>query len=149
MLPRAAATRHRARFAWRSGVWLLAAVIAAVLPAALFHDSYLMGTFASIVIFSIVLVGLDLVIGYGELLAFSHGAFFALGAYVMGVLSAQYGVPLLAGAAVAIVVNAALAMLIGAATLRLQGYYLAVATLGFVIIVVEMLGAFVDLTGGW
>ena len=36
-----------------------------------------MGTFATIVIFSIVLVGLDLVIGYGELLAFSHGAFFA------------------------------------------------------------------------
>ena len=108
-----------------------------------------MGTFASIVIFSIVLVGLDLVIGYGELLAFSHGAFFALGAYVMGILSARYGVPLLAGAGVAIVANVALAVLIGAATLRLQGYYLAVATLGFGIIVIEMLGAFVDLTGGW
>jgi len=149
MGPQCVPTEHRARFAWRSRIWLLGAVIAAVLPAAFFFDSYLMGTFASIAIFSIVLVGLDLVIGYGELLAFSHGAFFALGAYVMGILSAQYGVPLPAGAAVAIVVNGALAVLIGAATLRLQGYYLAVATLGFVIIVVEMLGAFVDLTGGW
>jgi branched-chain amino acid transport system permease protein len=144
-----AATENRARLAMRSYAWLVAAVIAAIIPAALFHDSYIMGTFASIVIFGIVLVGLDLVIGYGELLAFSHGAFFALGAYVMGVLSARYGVPLLAGAAIAIVANAALAVLIGAATLRLQGYYLAVATLGFGIIVVEMLGAFVDLTGGW
>lgn len=140
---------NRARVAARSTAWLVAAVIAAAIPAALLHDSYLMGTFASIVIFGIVLVGLDLVIGYGELLAFSHGAFFALGAYVMGVLSARYGVPLLAGAAIAVAVNAALALLIGAATLRLQGYYLAVATLGFGIIVVEMLGAFVDLTGGW
>ncbi len=105
--------------------------------------------FATIVIFSTVLVGLDLVIGYGELLAFSHGAFFALGGYVMGVLSARYGVPLLLGAASAILVNVAVAVLIGAATLRLQGYYLAVATLGFGIIVIEMLGAFVDLTGGW
>ena len=133
-----AATENRARLAARSYAWLVAAVIAAIIPAALFHDSYLMGTFASIVIFGIVLVGLDLVIGYGELLAFSHGAFFALGAYVMGVLSARYGVPLLAGAAIAIVVNATLAVLIGAATLRLQGYYLAVATLGFGIIVVEI-----------
>ncbi len=140
---------NRARVTARSTAWLVAAVVAAAIPAVLFHDSYLMGTFASIVIFGIVLVGLDLVIGYGELLAFSHGAFFALGAYVMGVLSARYGVPLLAGAAIAIAANAVLALLIGAATLRLQGYYLAVATLGFGIIVVEMLGAFVDLTGGW
>lgn len=134
---------------WRSHVWLLVAAVAAVIPAIFFSDSYLMGVFASIVIFSIVLVGLDLVIGYGELLAFSHGAFFALGGYVMGVLSARYGVPLFAGAAIAIVVNAAFAILIGSATLRLQGYYLAVATLGFGIIVVELLGAFVDITGGW
>ena len=138
-----------ARSRWRSHAWLVIAAIAAALPALLFHDSYLMGTFASIVIFGIVLVGLDLVIGFGELLAFSHGAFFALGAYVMGVLSARYGVPLLAGAAIAIVANAVLAVLIGAATMRLQGYYLAVATLGFGIIVIEMLGAFVEVTGGW
>ena len=84
---------NRARVTARSTAWLVAAVVAAAIPAVLFHDSYLMGTFASIVIFGIVLVGLDLVIGYGELLAFSHGAFFALGAYVMGVLSARYGVP--------------------------------------------------------
>jgi branched-chain amino acid transport system permease protein len=142
-------TEHRAPYAWRSYAWLIVAAVAAIAPAVLFYDSYLMGTLAGIVIFSIVLVGLDLVIGYGELLAFSHGAFFALGAYIMGVLSARYGVPLLLGAAAAIVVNVALAVLIGAATLRLQGYYLAVATLGFGIIVIETLGAFVDFTGGW
>jgi branched-chain amino acid transport system permease protein len=145
----AAAPSHRARFAVRYYVWPITALIIAAVPAVLFYDSYLMGSFATIVIFSIVLVGLDLVIGYGELLAFSHGAFFALGAYVMGVLSARYGVPLLMGAGLAIVANAALAVLIGSATLRLQGYYLAVATLGFGIIVVDMLGAFVDITGGW
>jgi branched-chain amino acid transport system permease protein len=144
-----ATSGHRTGFRWGSLVWLVAALVVAIIPAALLYDSYLMETCASIVIFSIVLVGLDLVIGYGELLAFSHGAFFALGAYVMGVLSARYGVPLLAAAALAIVVNAAVAVVIGAATLRLQGYYLAVATLGFGIIVTEMLGTFVDLTGGW
>jgi branched-chain amino acid transport system permease protein len=144
-----AAARRRRGFDWRPYTWFAAAIVAAIIPAALLHDSYLMETCASIVIFSIVLVGLDLVIGYGELLAFSHGAFFALGAYVMGVLSARYGVPLLAGAAFAILANAALAVLIGAATLRLQGYYLAVATLGFGIIMTEMLGTFVDVTGGW
>lgn len=139
----------RTGFSWRSHVWLLVAAVAAIIPAVFYADSYLMGVFASIVIFSIVLVGLDLVIGYGELLAFSHGVFFALGGYVMGVLSAKYGVPLLAGATISVGVSVAFAMLIGAATLRLQGYYLAVATLGFGIIVVELLGAFVEVTGGW
>jgi branched-chain amino acid transport system permease protein len=144
-----AAAERRTGFGGRSFAWLVVAIVLAIIPAALLYDSYLMETCASIVIFSIVLVGLDLVIGYGELLAFSHGAFFALGAYVMGVLSARYGVPLPVGAALAIVANVAIAALIGAATLRLQGYYLAVATLGFGIIVTEMLGTLVDFTGGW
>lgn len=141
--------KYQNRFAWRSYAWIIFAVIAAAALAAFYHDSYLMGVFASIVIFSIVLIGLDLVIGFGGLLAFSHGAFFALGAYVMGILSAKFGMPLLAGAAIAIFVNAAFAILIGIATIRLQGYYLAVATLGFGIMIVALLGAFVDITGGW
>ncbi len=144
-----ARTERQTEFGGRSFAWLVAAIVLAIVPAMLLYDSYLMETCASIVIFSIVLVGLDLVIGYGELLAFSHGAFFAIGAYVMGVLSARYGVPLPMGAALAIVANAVIAALIGVATLRLQGYYLAVATLGFGIIVTETLGTLVDFTGGW
>ena len=129
--------------------WIAAFALAASLPLVFFHDSYLMGTFATIAIFAIALVGLDLVIGYGELLAFGHGAFLALGAYVMGVLSVRYGVPLFLGICIACAVNGAIALLIGAATLKLRGYYLAVATLGFGIIVIEMLGGLVEYTGGW
>lgn len=138
----------RSDFLARNG-WIAAYALAASLPLVLFQDSYLMGTFAAIAIFAIALVGLDLVIGYGELLAFSHGAFLALGAYVMGILSARYGLPLPLGICVAAAVNGAIALLIGYATLKLRGYYLAVATLGFGIIVIEMLGGLVEYTGGW
>jgi branched-chain amino acid transport system permease protein len=123
--------------------------IALLVPALVLHDSWLMSTFASIAILSIALAGLDLVMGYGKLLSFSHGAFLALGAYVMGVLSARAGVPVALGTLVAVLVNAALAWLIARATLRMSGYYLAIATLGFSVIIIQLLGALPDWTGGW
>ena len=128
--------------------WLVLAALAA-LPALLLHDSYLMSTFATIAILGIALVGLDLVMGYGKLLSFSHGAFLALGAYVMGILSARYGVPLILSMLAATIVNAAVAYVIARATLKMSGYYLAVATLGFGVIVIQLLGSFADYTGGW
>jgi len=133
----------------RTGWFVPVALAVASVPALALHGSYLMGTFSTIAIFGIALVGLDLVMGYGKLLSFSHGAFLALGGYVMAILSARYGVPVLAGVAAAVVVNVLVSYIIARATLRMSGYYLAVATLGFGVIVVQLLGSLPDYTGGW
>lgn len=135
---------------WASRAWVLLLTGGiAVLPALLFHDSWLMATFATIAILGIALVGLDLVMGYGKLLSFSHGAFLALGGYVMGVLSARSAVPLIVGMVAALIVNMVVAYVIAKATLKMSDYYLAVATLGFGVIVIQLLGALSDYTGGW
>lgn len=129
--------------------WIPIFIALACVPVLAFSDSYLMAMFATIAILGIALVGLDLVMGYGELLAFSHGAFLAIGAYVMGILSARYGWPLLLGASIAVAVNAAVAYVLARVTLKMRGYYLAVATLGFGVIVIQLLGSLDEYTGGW
>lgn len=86
-------------------------------------------------IYTILVVGLNLLMGYGGQISLGHAAFFGLGAYSSGILTAQYGanpwLALLAG----LVVSGAAAYLIGVPALKLRGYYLAMATLGFGIIV--------------
>ncbi len=129
--------------------WVVLYVIAAATPAVIFGNSYLMSSFAIIAIFSIVVLSLDLVMGYGGLPNFGVNGFFALGAYVMGVLAAKLEVPLALGAAIAVLLNLAVAFLIGVATLRMKHYYFAVASLGLGVIAVQVVGGLPDQTGGW
>ena len=137
------------RFVVWPHAWLVLFAIAAATPAVLLRDSYLMGTFVTIALFSVVVVSLDLVMGYGGLPNFGVNGFFALGAFIMGVLGAKFGIPLFIGILAAVAINLLLAFLVGVATLRMRHYYFAVASFGFGIIVMQMLGGFPELTGGW
>ncbi|MEK7215027.1 MAG: branched-chain amino acid ABC transporter ATP-binding protein/permease [Chloroflexota bacterium] len=138
-----------ARFLAGRHAWIVLFVVAAVIPIVLLGNSYLMSSFAIIAIFSIVVLSLDLVMGYGGLPNFGVNGFFALGAYVMGVLAAKLGIPLALGAAIAVLLNLAVAFLIGVATLRMKHYYFAVASLGLGVIAVQVIGGLPDQTGGW
>ena len=85
-------------------------------------------------IHTLLVVGLNLLMGYGGQISLGHAAFFGIGAYASGILTATYGVnPWLALSAGLIICGAA-AWLIGVPALKLHGYYLAMATLGFGII---------------
>ena len=88
----------------------------------------------TVFIFAILALGLNVVVGYTGLLHLGIAAFFAVGAYVAGILMAQsypFGanivIPLIVGPLVA----ALFGVLLGAPTLRLRGDYLALVTLGF------------------
>jgi branched-chain amino acid transport system permease protein len=129
--------------------WVLVYIVLASLPAVLLSNSYLLSVFVVIAFYGIVVISLDLLLGYGGLPTFGHTGFFALGTYVMAVLAAKLGVPLILGMLAAIVVNLSLAAVIGIATLRLREYYFAVATLGFAVIVIQVVGGLPELTGGW
>lgn len=96
----------------------------------------------------ILLASLNLLMGYGGQISLSHAAFFGLGAYVSGVLSAKFGVSPWLGALAAVAVTAAVAALIGLPTLRLKGHYLAMATLGFNAVVSVLFVELRGLTGG-
>jgi branched-chain amino acid transport system permease protein len=64
-----------------------------------------------------------------------HAGFMAIGAYFSAVLTVKFGVPLLLAVLVAGIPSALFGVLIGIPVLRLKGLYLAIATLGFGIIV--------------
>ena len=82
-------------------------------------------------IFAVAVLGLNLLMGFAGQVSLGHAGFFGIGAYAVAVGPAHLGLPswasLLAGAALA----ALLAFVVGRPILRLKGHYLAVATLGF------------------
>jgi branched-chain amino acid transport system permease protein len=113
--------------------------VALVLVAAPFAiDATLGRTWVRIVdialLFAMLALGLNIVVGYAGLLDLGYIAFFAVGAYSYALLaSPQFGVhwPFIALLPIAAVVAAFFGVLLGAPTLRLRGDYLAIVTLGF------------------
>ena len=90
-------------------------------------------------IYVLLALGLNIVVGYAGLLDLGYAAFFAIGAYAMGLLNSPVlGSPLYGHAWsfwlciwIAAAVSALLGAVIGAPTLRVRGDYLAIITLGF------------------
>jgi branched-chain amino acid transport system permease protein len=90
-------------------------------------------------IYVLLALGLNIVVGYAGLLDLGYAAFFAIGAYAMGLLNSPVlGSPLYGHAWsfwlciwVAAAMSALLGVVIGAPTLRVRGDYLAIITLGF------------------
>lgn len=97
---------------------------------------------------AIVCVGLNLLIGYAGQISLGHAGFFGLGAYGSALLTARYGVPPLAALLATTAAVAAIAFSVGRPILRLKGHYLAMATLGFGIIVSIVLANEDRITGG-
>lgn len=139
MEPRVAPRRRR--------LWPVLA-LAGVAAIPLIANDYVLSTLTLMGIYTIVLLGLDLAKGYAGLLSLGQAGFMGLAAYVSGILTVRYQWDPLAalGVAAAAVLLFALVMAVPGA--RLTGFNLALATLGFGII---MEGLFLGLrswTGG-
>ena len=98
-------------------------------------------------IFVMLAVGLNVVVGYCGLLDLGYAAFFAIGAYTSGVLATTFGWPILLTLPVVIVAAVLGGLLIGGPTLRLRSDYLAIVTLGFGEII-RITANNLDITGG-
>ena len=118
-----------------------------ILPAFVTNDYYL-NVLIFIGIHCIIAIGLDLLLRYTGQISLGHAAFFGLGAYMTGILSAKWSLPPAAGLVVALAGAGIIAYVIGVPTLKLHGHYLAMATLGFGIIVFIFFNELVPLTGG-
>lgn len=91
-------------------------------------------------IYAVVLAGLNVLTGANGQVSLGHIAFVTIGAYTAG-WAGTAGMPWFVTAAVAILCALGGGMLIGASALRLYGAYLALATLAFALIVLELLEA--------
>ena len=85
----------------------------------------------TIMIYAILLFGLDIVVGYTGQVSLGHAGLFGVGAYTAGVLLMKLGAPLWVTIPSAIVVTAAFGALLALPALRVSGPYLAMVTLAF------------------
>ena len=116
------------------------------LPLAV-RDGYTMHVINVIGINCLLALGLNLVIGVAGQLNAGQAGFYAVGAYVAGVLGVRFGVPFWVNVLVAAVAAGVLAVAIGP-VLRLRGVFLAVATLAFGEIVRIVINNWVPVTNG-
>ena len=122
-------------------------LMALLLAAPFTVGEYVMSQLHFICIYSIVGLGLMLLVGFTGQVSLGHAAFLAVGAYTEALLQAR-GVPFFVSLPVAALVSAALGWVLGLPALRLKGIYLAIATLAFNVIVEEVTARWEGLTGG-
>ena len=127
--------------------WLLFALGVILVRLVVANDYYF--TLLNIIgIHALLVVGLNLLLGYAGQISLGHAAFFGLGAYTSGILTATYSVNPWLALPVGLLVAGVAAFLVGVPALKLRGYYLAMATLGFGIIVYIVFNQTQELTGG-
>jgi branched-chain amino acid transport system permease protein len=88
----------------------------------------------------IVVVGLNLLVGYTGQISLGHAGFFAIGAYGTIVLMTKAHFPFLLALPSAGLIAAFFGFLLGLPALRLEGPYLAIATLGFGVTATQIIG---------
>lgn len=109
---------------------------------------YIFHLFNIIGIFSILAISLDIVLGYTGLFNIAHAALWGIGAYTSGLLTLHLGFPFWAGLLMGGIVAALFSFFLGISVSRVKGDYLALVTLGFGVIVVDVARNWVEFTGG-
>jgi branched-chain amino acid transport system permease protein len=124
----------------------MAVIFLYVIPFAI--PNYLVSQFATVLVFSIAIIGINLVTGYGGAITLGHAAFVALGSYTTAILVVRYGWNAYATVPVAAALSWTAGWCLGFPALRLQGLYLAMGTLVLSITAPALLKRFDAFTGG-
>ncbi|HKT96296.1 MAG TPA: ATP-binding cassette domain-containing protein [Paraburkholderia sp.] len=119
--------------------------VAIVLPA--FSSNYVIDVALTIVTYSILGLGLNIVVGYAGLLDLGYAAFFAIGAYTTALLETLLGFSFWETLPFSLGFAGVSGIFIGYPTLRLRSDYLAIVTLGFGEIT-RIVATNLEITGG-
>jgi len=100
-------------------------------------------------VYAVVALSQDIILGRAGDFQMGHAMFFGLGAYTTAILNVHFGWPILATWIPAVIIPVVIAILLAGPIIHLRGDYLLVATIGFNIIFIQILQNDVfDLTGG-
>jgi len=128
-------------------MFLLVTLVLALLPLIL-RNNYQISILIFIGLFTILTVGLSLLMGYAGQVSLGHAVFYGMGGYGAALLTLRLGLPAWAAIPCAALLTGAIAYIIGIPLLRLRGNYLAMATLGLNIIFFLIATNETALTGG-
>lgn len=104
--------------------------------------------FSRAVIFAIIGLSLNLLIGYSGQISLGHNAFVGVGGFTAAALTVKTGLPMYISIPIAAVTGALTAVLLGAVALRIKGLYLALITLAYGLVAQESIFGIQPLTGG-
>jgi branched-chain amino acid transport system permease protein len=143
----AAAPDTACRSSSRRLAFLIAALSIAVLPLVL-TGNYWHTNLTVCAINVLLALGLDFILGYAGQLNLGQSAFYGLGAYVSTLLITKLGVPFWVAFAAGVAFAGIAGVILALFAVRLRGHYLAIASLGFAVIVHQILLNWIGLTQG-
>jgi branched-chain amino acid transport system permease protein len=117
----------------------LAMLLAGAVALPFLVSNYRVFQFNLVLIYAIVLLGLNILTGYNGQISLGHGAFYAIGAYSAAILMDQFSWPYWATLPVAGLVCFCFGFLFGLPALRLRGHYLALATFALAVAMPQIL----------
>jgi len=112
------------------------------------QDSYLLRILILTNIFAILAASWDLLSGFTGQMNFGHALFFGVAAYCTGILNLRLDLPPLLSIPLGALGAVLAGLVVGIPCLRLRGTYLALTTLAFPIILLGLVFAIPDVTGG-
>jgi branched-chain amino acid transport system permease protein len=113
----------------------------------LWAENYYLFLLNVIMVHVILAVGLNILVGYTGQISLGHAGFFAIGAYATAFLISYFHIPFIFALPLAGLIAAFFGFLLGLPALRLEGPYLAIATLGFGLAIMHIIGRW-DIFGG-
>jgi len=128
-------------------VVLLFFMVLLILPAVT-QDPYLLRILILTGIFAILAASWDLLSGFTGQMNFGHALFFGVGAYAAALLNQNVHIPPWGSIPLGGLAAVLAGLIVGIPCLRLKGTYLALTTLAFPIILIGIVFAFPDITGG-
>jgi branched-chain amino acid transport system permease protein len=128
----------------------LAALAAALVILPFVLSGYHIFQLTMVVVYAVVLLGLDILTGFNGQISLGHGAFYAIGAYTAAILIAKAGLPYWATVPIAGAICLVVGFVFGLPALRLEGLYLALATFALAVATPQLLKyhPFESWTGG-
>lgn len=129
--------------------WGLSAVIVVLLVTLPFIlPEYWVYTSTDIMAYCIFALGLNIVLGYGGMIAFGHAGFYGAGAYVLALLLKKTNVPFWAALLLAPLLPTLFGVIIGFFSIRRRAFYFAVITLAFSELIWAIIIKWYTMTGG-
>lgn len=110
--------------------------------------SFQSAEWTQVLIFAIVIMGLNILVGYSGQISLGHGAFMAIGAYITAILIHRYNLNYLATIPIAGIVTGMVGFFLGIPALRLSALYLALATFALAVVTPSLIKRPAELTGG-
>ena len=110
--------------------WSVAFLLAVVFPL-VSHNSYHLDVLTTAGLYTLLALGLNVIVGFAGLLHLGYAAFFAMGAYTYALLNLRFHLPFWIGILPAALVAGISGVLMGIPAMRVRGDYLAIVTLGF------------------